>query len=505
MIKEQWEQIVKNQDVRQNLSRLRQALKEKGNRSVLEKAMEGDENRLPKLLGSEDAKTRKNAALLMGDIGKQEYLKPVYEAYRKEEQRFVKSAYLSAISNFDYRDYLDDLKARLELLRRSEMTADNEKHLMEEMRELSSLIVRMEGTATHRFTGWDESYDVVLLTNRNFPELTEAQLKELEPDATVKTFGAGVMAHVQNLRWMGDIRTCQDVLFRVRGMKTCPMDPARAAEVITKSVLLPFLEAGHEGKPPFYFRVELKSKRELGEKSAFVKKLSGQIEKLSGRKLVNSTTDYEVELRLIENKEGNLNLLVKLYTIRDGRFSYRREVTPASIRPVNAALCAALAKGYLKEGAQVLDPFCGVGTMLVERHKAVRARTMYGLDIQEDAILKARKNTEAAGLTVHYINRDFFRFEHEYRFDEIITDMPFRMGRMLQDEVDALYRRFFAAAPSFLKDGAVVVLYSHDRTLVKVLAPKHRFAVEEEFEISRKEGTYVFILRWKGEGNVEKA
>ena len=42
--------------------------------------------------------------------------------------------------------------------------------------------------------------------------------------------------------------------------------------------------------------------------------LSGQIEKLSGRKLINTATDYEVELRLIENKEGNCNLLLKLYT-----------------------------------------------------------------------------------------------------------------------------------------------------------------------------------------------
>lgn len=497
MIKEEWEQIIQDQEVRQNLSKLRQALKEKGNRSILQQAMEGNEGRLTELLSSEDAKTRKNAALLMGDIGKQEYLEPVYEAYTREEQRFVKSAYLSAISNFDYREYLDDLKERLELLRRSNVTADNEKHLMEEMRELSSLIVRMEGAATHRFTGWDDSYDVVLLTNRNFTELTKAQLREFEPNATAKTFGAGVMAHVQNLRWLGKIRTFQDVLFRVRGMKTCPMDPVRAAGSIVKSSLMDFLEAGHEGRAPFYFRVELKSKRELGEKSAFVKKLSGQIEKLSGRKLINSTTDYEVELRLIENKEGDCNLLVKLYTIRDGRFSYRKEVTPTSIRPVNAALCVALAKDYLREGAQVLDPFCGVGTMLVERHKAVAARTMYGLDIQEDAILKARRNTEAAGVSVNYINRDFFRFEHEYLFDEVITDMPFQIGRISQDEVDALYGRFFAAVTAHLKDEAVMVLYCHDRDLVKSAAPKHRFTIEEEFEISMKEGTYVFVLRRK--------
>lgn len=497
MIKEQWEQVVQNQEVRQNLSRLRQGLKEKGSRSILENAMEGNESLLPELLGSADAKTRKNAALLMGDIGRKEYLKPLYEAYEREGQRFVKSAYLSAISNFDYREYLDGFKERLELLRVSEVTAENEKHLMEEMRELSSLIVCMEGAPSHRFTGWDETYDVVLLTNRNFPELTKAELERLEPHAVTRVFNAGVMARVRNLRWAGKIRTCQDVLFMVRGMKTCPMEPVRAAEVIVKSGLMQFLAAGHEGKAPFYFRIEMKSKKELGEKSAFVKKMSGHIEKLSDRKLINSTTDYEVELRLIENKEGSCNLLVKLFTIKDERFSYRREVIPASIRPGNAALCVALAKDYMKEGAQVLDPFCGVGTMLIERHKAVRAGTMYGLDIQEDAVLKARKNTEAAGLIIHYINRDFFRFEHEYPFDEVITDMPFQLGRISQDEVEALYARFFSTVPSCLRSGAVMILYSHDRELVKSFAPKHRFTVDEEFEISKKEGTYVFVLKWQ--------
>lgn len=38
------------------------------------------------------------------------------------------------------------------------------------------------------------------------------------------------------------------------------------------------------------------------------------------------------------------------------------------------------------------------------------------VDIQEDAIVKARINTRAAGQIIHYINRDFFRFEHAYLF-----------------------------------------------------------------------------------------
>ena len=494
MIKEYWNQITQGRDVRQNLSLLRQEIKDKGKLKALSALIKGQEEQLTGLLWSEDAKTRKNAALLMGDLGNQDFLEPVYEAYRREEQRFVKSAYLSAIGNFNYSAYLEELKAQLALLGKLEVTQENRKHLMEEMRELSALVVGAEGIKSHEFTGYDRTYDIVLLTNRNFAGLTQEELSALNPDSKSKVFGAGVRARVTNLRWMDQIRTWQELLFVVRDLGTCPMEPFQAAEVITGSGLLSLLNESNDGGEPWYFRIELKSRKTLEERSAFIRKLSGQIEKLSERRLINSATDYEVELRLIENKEGNCNLLVKLYTLKDTRFSYRREVTPTGIRPATAALTVALAREYMKEGAQVLDPFCGAGTMLIERHKAVRAYTSYGVDIQEEAVLKARKNTEAAGMAAHYINRDFFQFRHDYLFDEVITDMPFVMGRVTEDEIFGLYSRFFHCIGGFLKDDGIMILYSRNRSLVRPLAAQNGFSVWKEYEISKKEGTYVFIL-----------
>ena len=483
MIKEYWNQIAQNRDVRQNLSLLRQEVKDKGKLKVLSSLVKGQEEQLAGLLWSEDAKTRKNAALLMGDLGNQEFLEPVYAAYRREEQRFVKSAYLSAIGSFNYSAYLEELKEQLCLLGK-----------MEEMRELSALVVRAEGIKNHEFTGFDRPYDIVLLTNRNFAGLTQEELTALNPDAKSKVFGAGVRARVTNLRWMDKIRTWQELLFVVRDMGTCPMEPFKAAEVITGSGLLSLLNESHGGGEPWYFRIELKSRKTLEERSSFIRKLSGQIEKLSGRKLINTATDYEVELRLIENKEGNCNLLLKLYTLKDNRFSYRKEVTPTGIRPTAAALTAALAREYMKEGAQVLDPFCGAGTMLIERHKAVRAYTSYGVDIQEDAVRKARKNTEAAGMAAHYINRDFFQFRHDYLFDEVITDMPFQMGHVTEEEIYGLYLRFFGCIAGFLKEDGIIILYSRNRGFVRPLAARNGFSVLKEYEISKKEGTYVFII-----------
>lgn len=494
MIKEYWNQLKENRDVRQNLSRLRQEIKEKEKLRALSVLVKGEEDRLIALLRSEDAKTRKNAALLMGELGSQEFLEPVYEAYEREEQRFVKSSYLAAMGGFSYKGYRKKLREQMDLLQNTEVTQENRKHLTEEMRELSSLLMGLEGVKEHKFTGYDRGYDIVLLTNRNYNGLTGEELSLLDPGAKIRLFSAGVRARVTHLNWLDRIRTWQEVLFVVKGMGTCPMDPLKAAEVIVTSDLPALLGRSHEGGEPWYFRVELKSRRTLAERSAFVKNLSGQIERLSGRKLINTATDYELELRLIENKEGNCNLLLKLYTLKDERFSYRREVISSGIRPVNAALTAALAMDYMKEGAQVLDPFCGSGTMLIERHRAVRAYSSYGVDIQEEAVLKARKNTEAAGMAAHYINRDFFQFRHDYLFDEVITDMPFETGRLREEDVYELYRKFFGCIGGFLKEDGVMILYSRNKGFVRPLAGQSDFAILKEYEISKKEGTYVLIL-----------
>lgn len=493
MIKETWKQIEQNQDVRQNLSNLRQELKEGKDGGEARSCIKGD--LLIALLKDEDAKVRKNAALLMGDLGEQEYAEPIFQAYQMEGQMFVKSSYLNAIKNFDYREYLETFKVRLDELAKAEVTPETQKHITEEIRELSSMIVTMEGVRLHPFCGQDETFDIVLLTNRNFQEITREELRRLEPHAKTKVFGAGVMAKVENLNWLDRIRTYSELLFAVKGLQTCPMDAEKAADVIVKSDLLKFLSRGHEGNPPYYFRVELKCKMDRSKKSAFTRKLSSRIEKLSERKLINTTSHYEFEIRLIENKEGNCNVLVKLYTIKDERFTYRKEVIPTSIKAVNAALTVKLAERYMKEDAQVLDPFCGVGTMLIERHKAVKANTMYGIDIQEEAILKARENTEAAVQIIHYINRDFFDFKHEYQFDEIITNMPFRIGRKTEEEIQKLYEGFFVDVKAVLKDGGIMVLYSHNAEYVRKMAPENGFVVAETFEISLKEGTYVFVLK----------
>ena len=273
------------------------------------------------------------------------------------------------------------------------------------------------------------------------------------------------------------------------------MDAIKAAATISSSDLLNVLKKAHSGTTPFYFRVEIKSKIPLDKKSIFAKKFSSELERLSSRQLLNSPTNYEFEIRLIENKIGTFNVLVKFNTIKDERFDYRVENISSSIKPVNAALLVALAKDYMIDNARVLDPFCGVGTMLIERQKIVKANTSYGIDILSDAINKAKINTEAAGQIIHYINRDFFDFTHEYVFDEIFTNMPFRIGRKTEEEIYELYRKFFDKAKEFLTQDGTIIMYSHNRDYVSQLTKENRFTIVKEFEIMDKEETFLFIIK----------
>lgn len=493
MIRDTFDKIKAGQDIRQNLIQLKAELKEDHNKSALLYYMGQDIRLLEQLLCHEDPKVRKNTALIIGELKLENLLDKLYEAYENETQLFIKSSYLTAISNFDYSSFKAKLNGRIELLSNNKAQESDKKHINEELLVLSKMIIQLEGVKKHKFTGYNLPMGAVLLTNRNYNNLT---LEQVTTDKA-KLFNAGVMLQTDNWNKILPIRTYSEVLFYLSDLKTCSNDYKLAAKEISDSSLLQFLKDSHEGEYPFYFRIELKSKMELDKKSAFTKRLGMEIEGLSGRKLINTTSNYEIELRLIENKEGTFNLLIKFYTIQDERFQYRKKAVAASIQPQNAALIMALVKEYLSEDAQVLDPFCGVGTMLAERKLAHPAKTMYGLDIYSTAIEYAKENLGRDFGTVFFINRDFFDFTHAHMFDEIITNMPRVMGHKEEEEIHTLYRRFFVKAKEHLNKEGTVILYSHNKEFVKKYSSFNGFKTIQEFEISKKEEAYVFVLKLK--------
>ncbi len=496
MVKDIYDKILNGIEVRKNLIALKQELGEEKQKREFAYMLEGDYSRLLPFLKHEDPKVRKNTALILGMLEDEDLKEVLLSAYEEETQEFVKSSYLKAMEHYDYQEFLPALQNRLKYLEGEVPATESQKHWKEELTILRRMVFRYERPKTHPFCGMKEESEVILLTNRNHREATKEQLPETED---LKMLAGGLKFKTSQLDRILPIRTYSEILFPVQRTALLSPDPREAAAQLAKSDLLPFLERMHDGRPPFYYRIEVKSRMSLEERAQFLKKLTTQLDFFSDGKLRNLPSGYEVEIRMVENKAGRFIPLLKLYTLKDRRFAYRKQTIAASISPVNAALFMQLAKDYLKEGAQVLDPFCGVGTMLLERSFLNKTGDMYGIDLYEEAILKGRENARIAERTIHFINRNFFDFHHEYLFDEIISNLPGITPSKGRDEIHNLYECFFGTAAEVLVDGGVLLLYSTEPDLLlHCLRRTGQFSLLKQWKIQDKTESVLFVIQKRG-------
>lgn len=486
--------IIQGLNVRSNLLELKELLKseKEGNQKAsLLIHVQSNFGFLVDLLSDPDPKIRKNAAACLYYAGSQETLEPLYKAYCAEETNYVRSTYLKAISVLDHTSVNEGLSKRRSEILNSTIEPENTKHALEEMKLLNSIL---PGDKKHTFTGYELVNEFVLTTNRNFKNITAEKLGKLPH----KEFTAGIMVKTKQLRFVESIRTYEELLLIPDNVKNVAFNPKTAAAQLAEGGLVDYISERHDASDiPFRFRVELRCKDQTA-KSDFEKVLANQLELLTNWKLVNSTSDYELEIRLIETKEGSLNVLLKLMTLKDPRFTYKKESISAGLKPHNAALIAELGKKYYLQNASVLDPFCGVGTLLVERDRVLPARILYGIDIFGEAVQKAHTNIKASGISskCELINRDFFDFKHEYRFNEIITELPYNPNYKADKELDGIYKKLFTKLPVLLEKDNHEFIYTRNRELLRKHALTNNFKILEEYEISKKEEAYLFVLTY---------
>ncbi len=491
---ELYESLKRGEGIRENLIALKRELKEGGAREALLGEVQGDFGLLEGFLSHEDPKVRKNAALVLGSLGQEGHAALLFEAYRQEEKLFVKSSYLSAMAGLDISPCREGLKQRLKELEAYQPKEEEEKHIREELAALRKLLLTGKGQGRHKFQGYDGTYDILLTTGRLYQKVTADQLK----GGKAVLLKSGVRIITSHIKPILAIPTYRELLFFL-DVKKISGAAKEAARALVESSLLDLLAKAHQSEGPFYFRLGVQSRMLLSQRSKLAKECAFAIEQESGHRLCNSTSDYELEIRLVETGDGTFLPLVKLFTFEENRFAYRKCSVAASIRPEQAALAARLAKPYMKEGAQVLDPFCGVGTMLVERDRLCPAKYLYGLDIYGPAIDGAKENARLAGKEIYYIHRDFFTFQHEYLFDEIITNMPDR-GREAKgrEEQDRLYGCFFEKAGSLLKGKGKVIMYSNEKNFVKKqLRIRKDFTLLQEYAMDEKGNYHLFIIEKK--------
>lgn len=118
--------------------------------------------------------------------------------------------------------------------------------------------------------------------------------------------------------------------------------------------------------------------------------------------LVNDPTESLWEFGVIAadsgKPAGTVGRLIELRAkgLVDQRFAYRDSAVPASS---HAPLAAALARlGGVRGDDLVWDPFCGAGTELIERARLGPYGSLWGTDLDPEALRCARDNLTRAGI-----------------------------------------------------------------------------------------------------------
>lgn len=494
-----YENIAQGSEVRKNLIALREMCKDESLRRKFMYLLGGDFSVFVHLLEHADPKVRRSAALILGMTEDEDVLPALVAAWKREETLFIREDYLKAIQLMDYEPFLSDLRERLDFIQEeSGLLAkdgsqdplwDNSPHLAGEGSRIRSMLEKYQGKKKHHFSRIDPAPDLMLICNRCQVGATASQITEGE----VKPMRGGVFVRHGNLDQLMKVRTWSECLFPIPGARPLPEDGKKAAELLHNMKLYGFLRYLHgDEEGPYRYRVQLKGKSPIDRRGDFIRSFCSHLDLLEKGKLQNNDSDYEVELRLIERSDRTLAPMLKLSTVRDSRFLYRKASTAQSMSPVNAALVLRLALPYLGEKSQVLDPFCGTGTLLIERELILPSGSCYGIDKYGDAISKARENTGRIG-HVNYINRDFFDFTHDYLFDELITELP----EIRPGEDDLFFTHFLEKAGQLLVNrAAVVVVARKPEELETAARASGDYIIKEKFLLNERLRTTEFIFQY---------
>ena len=501
-------------------------------------------------LTHEDAKTRKNAALVLqtiaeeygmdifgddqvedpaasdeaptaSDLPSAEVASYLYAAYKAEETMFVRSAYLEALKCFDCEPYRAELMERLTFLKEESWAEGDLKHVREERHAIESLFEAPASEMKSEFKGLDREMGILLVIDEAVREAAQTEL-----GAGARVVPGGVRLTTSSWKKVQSCRLYKEALFPVPLRKGSQITISNMGSLVADSKLIPMVDellkaagdstqtgsAGENavsvgnaaenagsvvsvgenaGAREHPFRMEIRSSSDEDRSGTALKRAAAELEEASKGRLRNSKTAYEFTLVLMAKRDGSLSPYIKLPDSTDHRFDYRKNSEASSMSAVMAAEAVQMIRPYLKDGAQVIDPFAGVGTLLIERAKAVPHGDLYATDIYGHAVIGGRENAELAGVNISYINRDFFDFKHDYPFDEVITEFPDLFNKEAEEK-EEFFRNFFRSAMEVTADKAMLFLISaEDKAIHKHIRLNPELRIVSEIEFRGHEKIYV--------------
>lgn len=495
------DEILQGEPVRKPLSDLRSQLKDdpQGKELCIQKGLV---LRLVQLLESADGKTRKNAALLLGELSEnitdsgeiQGIMQSLWEAFEREDKKFVRSSYIHSLAFYPAREYVSKLQEILTELNQKEIPQEDLKHTRELRREIEKLLSVWDEKEEIPFRGITKKHGILLTAE---PYIQENLCRELKKQCNLEgtITKRGVRVVTDSLKKLEKIPLYRELWFVLRRKEGMVLDRDHLPEGIANSELLPLLREVYGDRKSYTFRLtEMMAKQT--ERQLSLKQLAFQLEETTGHKLVNSGKNAQVEVKICPKADGTFALYGRFAGCLKERFDYHRETLPTAMSPVTAAQMVELIAPYLTENAHVLDPFCGQGNLLIERYRKMPARDVYGVDIYGEAIESARRQTERIGQEFYYINRDFFDFTTSYLMDEILTECP-RMENKSREIVDEFYEKFFRKAIEVTGKEALIFVLSTEENAIKKQIRVHR-ELQLIRQVAMRGTEKIYIIKRKG-------
>jgi 23S rRNA G2445 N2-methylase RlmL len=162
---------------------------------------------------------------------------------------------------------------------------------------------------------------------------------------------------------------------------------------------------------------------------------------------------------------------------------YKVAHLPGSLRPSVAAALGWLSKPSVDD--VVLDPFCGAGTILIERAHLARYRLLIGCDRNAEALAAARENIGPRHKPLELHPWDATAIPLPDRsVNKIVTNLPWGMRYGSHQENRRLYPRVLGEFHRLVQPGGQLVILTGETRLMSELTARGMFRPDRILHIS---------------------
>jgi tRNA (guanine6-N2)-methyltransferase len=162
---------------------------------------------------------------------------------------------------------------------------------------------------------------------------------------------------------------------------------------------------------------------------------------------------------------------------------YKIADRPGSLRPAVAAALAWLSDP--RDDDVVLDPLCGVGTILIERAQMGRYRMLLGGDHDPEALAAATTNIGPRYKPIELRAWDAAALPlADHGVTKIVTNLPWGIQFGSHHDNRRLYRRMLAEFKRVIVPGGRIVMLTGERALMRELVAERAFAPQRVLKVS---------------------